>query len=242
MKSYAVLAALGLSSVAADDEKIKIDIYCESEWRGCRDMVTNSLAYAYKQDGFLDMAEINWVPYGMAKETLVDDVWQFNCQFGIIECGFNLMESCGLNVLTDETMKFNFVNCIESNNSKGYQYEKTARACGTTLKITNIDDIITCFNGPDGNKYQHQYALETEAAAIKYSPWVVANGVHNQDINDKVYANVFAYVCQNYTGKTKAKGCVFEEGKQKTTPSAPLDDQYMNYRFEEMTLIESFLQ
>ena len=122
-------------------------------------MVTNSLAEAYKTEGFLDMAEINYVPFGNAKEEQVDSKWVFTCQYGIMECGFNLMESCGLNLIEDPIQKFDFLNCIETNNEQSYEYESVAQACATEVKISNIDDIITCFNGPDGNKYQHEYAV-----------------------------------------------------------------------------------
>ncbi len=45
------------------------------------------------------------------------------------------------------------------------------------------NDLHACIDGPDGQKYQHQMAVETGqlSPAHTYVPWIVVNGVHNSE-------------------------------------------------------------
>ena len=63
----------------------------------------------------------------------------------------------------------------------------------------NTDEAITL---------QHGFAVETEALnpPHTYVPWIVADGVHTEDINDQISVSLLDYVCQNYQG-TKAAAC-----------------------------------
>lgn len=98
-----------------------------------------------------------------------------------------------------------------------------------------------CYKGEDAIKYEHAIALKTESLspAHTYVPWVVANGVHNDKIQNAVGSSLLKYVCDNFTG-TKSKDCpapsmsfaIFE----------PVSTIEKCYRFEEMTSVESFLQ
>ena len=90
-------AALASEKEAAD--KIKIDLYYESQCPGCKQMITTSFAEAMKADGFLDMAEINFWPYGNARETQTTSGWEFSCQHGTAECQYNFIETCAVNLI-----------------------------------------------------------------------------------------------------------------------------------------------
>lgn len=75
-------AGLSVNLNASDkeaDDKIKIDLYYESQCPGCKQMITTSFAEAMKADGFLDMAELNFWPYGNARETETSSGWEFTC-------------------------------------------------------------------------------------------------------------------------------------------------------------------
>ena len=62
-------AAVNLGLIEEENaDKIKIDLYFESQCPGCRQMITTSFAEAMKADGFLEMAEVNLWPYGNAHE------------------------------------------------------------------------------------------------------------------------------------------------------------------------------
>jgi hypothetical protein len=78
--------SVSLSSDKEVADKIKIDLYYESQCPGCKQMITTSFAEAMKADGFLDMAEINFWPYGNARETKTYTGWSYKCQHGVAEC------------------------------------------------------------------------------------------------------------------------------------------------------------
>merc|ERR1719503_88026 len=204
MKSFALLALLGMASAA--DNKVKIDLYYESECPACKSMITSSFDVAFKADGFLDMAEVNMVPYGNAHEYKNGDSWDFTCQHGAVECQYNLVEACSVNLIKCPYASYEFLNCVESKDGASKDYEGVAKECATQAKITNGDDIVSCYNSEDAIKYEHALALKTDALSPshQYVPWVVADGVHSDDINDAVYDSLLKYVCTNYKGTKKS--------------------------------------
>ena len=48
--------------------------------------------------------------------------------------------------------------------------------------------IQSCIDGPLGNQYQHEFAVQTENLnpPHKYVPWVVVNGVFNETVQDEI--------------------------------------------------------
>ena len=77
---------------------------------------------ALKTPGFLEMADINLVPYGNAHETAgADGQWTFNCQHGVVECQWNLLEACVLDYnqggYKNPVVSFHFIACIEKNDT-----------------------------------------------------------------------------------------------------------------------------
>ena len=238
MKFFALLALMGMASAAND--KVKIDLYYESECPACKTMITSSFDVAFKADGFLNMAEVNLMPYGNAHESKDGDSWDFTCQHGEVECQYNLVEACAVNLIKCPYMKYEFLNCVENKDGASKDYEGVAKECATQGKLKNGDDIVSCYNGPDAIKYEHAIALQTAALSPphKYVPWVVADGVHSDDINDAVYDSLLKYVCTNYKGTKKSKDCAQFDGVQ-VTPSVKYEKCY---RFEDMAPVEAFLQ
>ena len=82
------------------DDKIKIDLYYESQCPGCKALITTSFAEAMKAKGFLEMAELNFWPYGNAHETKSASGWTYTCQHGEPECQYNLIETCSKKLIT----------------------------------------------------------------------------------------------------------------------------------------------
>ena len=238
MKSFALLALFGMASAA--DVKVKVDLYYESECPGCKSMITTSFDEAYKAKGFLDMAEVNLMPYGNAHEYKNGDSWDFTCQHGAVECQYNLVEACSVNLIKCPYAKFEFLKCVEQKDGGSKDYEGVAQACATQANIKNGADIVSCYKGEDAIKYEHAIAVQTAALspAHTYVPWVVADGVHSDDINNAVYSSLLKYVCDNYKGTKRSPDCTKFDGVQVTPPV-----QYEKcYRFEEMAPVEAFLQ
>ena len=121
----ALLAAIG--AVSASD-KIAIDLYFESKCPGCHAVITQSFPEAFNADGFFEMADVNFFPYGNAHESQQGDTWNFSCQHGAPECAYNLVETCGINKITCPKARFNFLLCVEQNVTSG-DYEGTLKKC-----------------------------------------------------------------------------------------------------------------
>lgn len=147
---------VNLSSEKEADDKIKIDLYFESQCPGCKQLITGSFTEAMKADGFLDMAEINLWPYGNAheKQSAVTKKWSFTCQHGAAECQYNLIETCAKSMISCPMQSFNFMSCIESNDS-GSNYVSVANKCASEHQVDNIADILTCYKGDEGLELEH---------------------------------------------------------------------------------------
>ena len=180
MKIFA-LAALAALSVATDD-KVKVDLYYESQCPGCRQMLTTSFKQAFAASGFLDMAEVTLVPYGNATEKQsITKLWEFTCQHGETECIYNSIETCAIDTLADKPLEaFNFVLCVEENDSKSTDYDAVVDKCAeASIKIAHkikADEIKNCPKNKSGNLMEHHMGVLTEALDPKhtYVPWVVA--------------------------------------------------------------------
>ena len=97
----------------------------------------------------------------------------------------------------------NYSVCIESN--IGYyskDFDKTLEFC--LSKEQNIlKEIKDCLGNDLGNFYQHQMAQKTDVNH-KYVPWIVVNGIHDEQVENEIIASLIDYICGN--DKTKCYG------------------------------------
>ena len=211
MKS--AIATTLVSLAAAADDKIKVELYYESQCPACRDTIVNSFKHAYAAEGFTDMAEVTFIPYGNASEKQVGSSWTYQCQHGETECQFNYIESCGISLITDPVNQFNFIECIEeSDNSRaaGQDYDTIVDGCAEVAKSTaQAAAIKACRTSSTGNSLEHAMAVKTAALspAHTYVPWIVAGGVHNDDVQNQIQGSLLSYVCGKYTGPNKSADC-----------------------------------
>ena len=83
-----------LALVAAQADKLQIELYYESQCGGCWQAIDGSFKSAVYQKTFFEMAELTMVPYGNAREkgqAGTADTWDFTCQHGEIECNWNMI-------------------------------------------------------------------------------------------------------------------------------------------------------
>ena len=111
------IAGILLSATLAAAQKVQVQLYFESLCPYCQADITGVFAEAFAQPGFLDMADVQLIPYGNAHEVADGDSWTFTCQHGVDECVFNEIENCSNQYVTDPYAAFNFINCIESHDS-----------------------------------------------------------------------------------------------------------------------------
>jgi interferon gamma-inducible protein 30 len=200
---------------ATTDEKVGIALYYESQCPGCRDMITNSFSEAFQTEGFLDMAEVEFVPYGNAKETKTESgTYEFECQHGPSECVYNTIEACALAKIEDPLVAFQYIDCIEcSDESRDPQqdYYQVAITCCKLAKLS--DDTIRamegCATGTEGIQLEHEAAEKTDGLdpPHEFGPYVVVNGVHKDETQNAISDSLFDYVCGAYLGPNKSPAC-----------------------------------
>ena len=185
---------------------IKIELYYESLCPGCRALILKQLFPTYEKLQSSGILEIGLYPYGNANEINKDGKWYFTCQHGIVECEVNLLEACALHMLRHPTQFMPFIHCIESNPSLA-----NAKICADKLKL-EWQPLSRCYKGEEGNHLQHELAVKTDALnpPHKYVPWVVANGVHTEAIQESVMSDLMHFVCETYTG-VKPDACKSHE-------------------------------
>ena len=198
-------AAAALATFA-QAQKVSVELYYESQCPGCRQMITTSFAEAYQAEGFLEMADITLVPYGNAHG--ID-----SCQHGVEECEYNMVESCALNLITDGLAQFNFINCIEQNDTSrktSGDYDGNIDLCTAASGTDAYNSAIkTCYKGTEGQEYETVMMNETDALSPSHSyvPWVVGQGVHSDEVQNEVTSSLLSYVCSNYKGSNKSPDC-----------------------------------
>ena len=204
-----------------NNDKVQVELYYESQCPGCREMITTSFYDAYQQDGLLDMAVITFIPYGNAQESSSSKnpnpdprPYHFKCQHGPSECIYNIIETCALDKIKGPSDQFEFLNCIENhdeNRDIDQDYYDIAFKCAieANLKDAVVEEIKICSTSQEGNELEHEMAIKTEALnpPHTYVPYVVVNGVHDDDIQTDVTDSLFDYICKTYTGTNKSSNC-----------------------------------
>mmetsp|Transcript_21086 Transcript_21086/g.42879 ORF Transcript_21086/g.42879 Transcript_21086/m.42879 type:complete len:210 (+) Transcript_21086:383-1012(+) len=167
------------------------------------------------------MADVTLVPYGNAKETGGPATYAFECQHGESECVYNTIEACALDKIqrdsdNDQYVTFSYIDCIERHDESRdpeQDYSKAALFCGRLAGLRDevLQQIATCSatDSEEGNQLVHEMAAKTEALdpPHTYVPWIVVDGVHNDDIQDKVSTGLLEYVCSEYKGPNKSLDC-----------------------------------
>ena len=149
MLSKLLFSAAVVSAQAAS--KVKVDLYYESLCPYCRDLINGSFAEAYKAEGFLDMAEVNYWPYGNAHETQTESgEWDFSCQHGDAECQYNMIETCVVNLVDCPYKAYDILSCMEKKDRVS-KYEAVTKSCAPDT----FDQIWACYTGSDVNGLQH---------------------------------------------------------------------------------------
>ncbi|KAK7944613.1 hypothetical protein WMY93_000341 [Mugilogobius chulae] len=166
-------------------DPVKIELYYESLCPGCRNFITSML---YPTSVLLhDIIDLTLVPYGNAQESFDGEKYIFKCQHGEEECVGNMIEACLLNQTYSASAAFLAVFCMEASNDP----VKAAQSC-VELFAPDLgwERLMKCVNGDLGNQIMHQNALMTDALkpAHTYVPWIVINGVHTEELQDKAFS------------------------------------------------------
>jgi len=186
-------------------EPVSVELYYESLCPDCREFISDQFypSWVLLQDS--GILSVDLIAYGNAHESqLSSGQWNYTCQHGPKECEGNLIENCIMDATNYNTdMYMPIIFCIENSSDPLAAAEK----CVVSGNL-NWKHIESCSKGDQGNALMHKAAVKTDALKPphKYVPWIVANGVHTEELQDAAQKDFFKFVCDMYKG-TKPKEC-----------------------------------
>jgi interferon gamma-inducible protein 30 len=201
MKTFISLIFLSFIINSLSTDIPIIDVYIESLCPDCMDFINDSFRIFQENTSINKLAVINFYPYGNAQEKWAKDRWEFTCQHGPNECAGNTIETCALQKM-DKLTSYEFIVCFESTVRKTKDFVNALNNCVSDEELRKR--ILECGTSAEGNNLQHLIAKITPAEH-KYVPWVTVNGVHQEDVENKILHSLSEYVCDLQT--EKLEGC-----------------------------------
>ena len=178
----------------------KITIYMESLCPYCIEFITTSIKDFYEKVAKPNLAYIEIIPYGNAKEVYDSTLgkYTFTCQHGDNECYGNLIMSCSLNILGRIKGQLNLICLLENIYNNNRNFDSTLEYC-LNSEPNKLQEIKDCVNSDIGNIYQHQMAQKT--GEHKGVPWILVDGVYDEETNDKIWNSLIDYLCEDDKSK-----------------------------------------
>jgi len=131
--------------------KVKIDIYFESQCPDCQGMIKNSIEPSMYKDGFFDMVDLNYYPYGNAQTTTYNNGTHYvRCQHGVNECLGNVYENCVLAHTSDKIQRVLAIGCMEKYNMGGWTWADTVTECAKYMPTIDVNAVNTCATTTEG--------------------------------------------------------------------------------------------
>ena len=172
----------------------KIQVYIESLCPDCVNFITKSFKEFYEKVQKPNLVDIEFIPFGNAKETYNQNTkkYEFECQHKENECYGNLIETCTIQIL-GRKKSYETIICIESNIfDLDDDFDKTLELCLSNDKDA-LQEVKNCVSSDLGNYYEHQMAQKT--GEHTWVPWIIVDGVHDVDVENKIIDNLIDYIC-----------------------------------------------
>ncbi|XP_065070124.1 gamma-interferon-inducible lysosomal thiol reductase-like [Rhopilema esculentum] len=175
---------------------VDVAVYFESLCPDSIKFIIEQLYPTYQKLYGKHIFKVDLVPYGNVKETKKGDHWQFSCQHGEEECLGNIIETCAIHELQNETQWMPFILCMEKNKAT----LPAAKKCSEEQHF-DFDIIEKCRTGTLGNQLQHEMGVKTNSLKPKHTfiPWITING-RSKGIQTKALYNFFELICESYEG------------------------------------------
>ena len=189
---FILLSIISLSS--SQKHVPKIQVYIESLCPDCVNFITHSFKDFYEKVSKPNLAEIEFISFGNAKEKYNEETkkWEFTCQHEENECYGNIIETCIIQNL-GRVNSYKQILCIESNIEKyNLNFDDTLKFCFNNDE-SQINQIKQCAQSDIGNIYQHQMAQKT--GDHLYVPWILVDGVHDVDAENQILESLIDYLC-----------------------------------------------
>ncbi|KAF6216303.1 hypothetical protein GE061_000643 [Apolygus lucorum] len=192
----AFFVALSLVTIHATStvNKVKLDVYYESQCPYCRNFFVNQLRPTSKL--LSKYMETNLVPYGNAKTIRNGNKVTFQCQHGESECLLTKIHACSLaRVKGDNLQRVLLASCL-------FDYYKTpiqaGKKCSSKFGLS-WSDVSACAKGSEGTALMDKYGKETNSLnpPHQYVPFVEINKYRgNDDYQNLIDTELKTVVCK----------------------------------------------
>jgi interferon gamma-inducible protein 30 len=207
----------------------KVEIYYETLCPYCTHLFNDSVRPIFEDKELSKRVDFHLYPFGnalvLAKENISEgyQFWHkdaiypvFKCQHGEQECLGNMIQACAIDELKKVELYLPMTICMSSYDT-AFGIEKTSYECGQQLGI-DMKRIKQCANSRTGSELLSEYgdASTSENLNRTYVPWVVVNGVHEEDADGgellkplcAVLEDPKPEMCKDVLGKkAKLAGC-----------------------------------
>jgi hypothetical protein len=139
---------------------------------------------------------LNFVPFGKARQWYSNDSYQFECHHGPKECFGNIIQACAINIFQEPADIFNYVTCLmtEVNPSDVTNATYPVDSCGKDL---DVDKVKTCANGKDGQTYLSEMGNKTSKLdpQLQSVPAVAINNTFSLEQQKDVLTKLKFVIC-----------------------------------------------
>ncbi len=182
--------------------EVKIELYYMPQCPGCRQLISTSISEAFQTPGFADMANVEFKPWGRKHQE------DGHPQGRIFD---NVLESCALQKIGNhhQDTQFMYIECIDRTGTFETNPSAVDRSCAKVIGLedSQIKEIEECAVSKEGHALADKHLGEADAMEMIYAPWIVVNGHHSKEQEDKIWHSLFYYVCEIYKGPYRSSGC-----------------------------------
>lgn len=182
--------------------KPKVTIYAESYCPDCVEFESTAFAKFVNNPSKELLADVELIVFGNASESKSDSGYSYKCQHGEKECRGNLVSSCVQKVLNSDLAEKRLVCVAQSMQRQWGDVESKVYNCLESIEEkTLVEDCVK----NQSAEVMHDIASRT--GSHKYVPWVILDGVHNDDIQHAFEDDMVGYLCKLNNLVGKVEGC-----------------------------------
>ncbi|KAF5308633.1 hypothetical protein FQR65_LT06094 [Abscondita terminalis] len=179
---------------------VKVSIYYEALCYDSKRFIINQLYPAYSQIGYRLL--LDFVPYGKASHTLINDKWIFRCQHGELECLANKYQACGLEFGKSQYQTLEYIYCLST--SANASSVDAVGHCAPKLGKT-AEDILRCSESRQGDELLVKYGDRTHSIQpiVTFVPTIIYNDDFDPYLQELSLKNFLKAVCAILDNKPK---------------------------------------
>ena len=208
---FCFVAFAMVAQYSAFAKKVQVELYYMPQCPGCRQLISNSFNDAFHTEGFHDMAEVSFIPWGKKHRDLSSEL-HLEHHDRVFD---NVLESCALHTIgkDQQELQFAYIDCIDHTQTWTTDPSKVDRSCAKMIGLSEEQTkrIETCAVSQEGHDLAEANLQRSEEIGMEFAPWTRVDGEHSVAIDDAVWESLFDYVCRLYQGNHKSPLCPNEE-------------------------------